>query len=241
MEYSYSYLILLLPFLSFLLLGLLGMKMKKPVAGLIGTAVLGVLWAMSLYTAYKYFFYTGEVTAMGQTFQVTDGRLASGVYPTITVFNFTWLKFTELLTFNIGFRLTPISVMMLIVITTVSFMVHIYSFGYMAERDENYKAEGYEKGFQRFYAFLSLFTMSMLGLVVATNIFQMYLFWEPGGCVLLPAHWLLLPEARRCACFQESIHRDPFCRSVLPHRYSLLQFLYGYVQLRPHGRSGARH
>lgn len=181
MEYSYSYLILLLPFLSFLLLGLLGMKMKKPVAGLIGTAVLGVLWAMSLYTAYKYFFYTGEVTAMGQTFQVTDGRLASGVYPTITVFNFTWLKFTELLTFNIGFRLTPISVMMLIVITTVSFMVHIYSFGYMAERDENYKAEGYEKGFQRFYAFLSLFTMSMLGLVVATNIFQMYLFWELVG------------------------------------------------------------
>ena len=71
--------------------------------------------------------------------------------------------------------------MMLIVITTVSFMVHIYSFGYMAERDENYKAEGYEKGFQRFYAYLSLFTMSMLGLVVATNIFQMYLFWELVG------------------------------------------------------------
>lgn len=60
-------------------------------------------------------------------------------------------------------------------------MVHIYSFGYMAERDENYKAEGYEKGFQRFYAYLSLFTMSMLGLVVATNIFQMYLFWELVG------------------------------------------------------------
>ena len=116
MEYSYSYLILLLPFLSFLLLGLLGMKMKKPVAGLIGTAVLAVLWGMSLYTAYEYFFAIGR-------------DAATGLYPTVTVFNFTWLKFTELLTFNIGFRLTPISVMMLIVITTVSFMVHIYRFG----------------------------------------------------------------------------------------------------------------
>src|SRR3712207_8846366 len=61
--------------------------------------------------------------------------------------------------------------MMLIVISTVSLMVHIYSFGYMKG----------EKGFQRYYAFLSLFTMSMLGLVVATNIFQMYLFWELVG------------------------------------------------------------
>ena len=61
--------------------------------------------------------------------------------------------------------------MMLIVISTVSLMVHIYSFGYMKG----------EVGFQRYYAFLSLFTMSMLGLVVATNIFQMYLFWELVG------------------------------------------------------------
>ena len=167
MDYSYSFLILLLPLLSFLVLGLLGMKMKKPVAGVIGTVVLLTLWGMSLYTAYEYFF--------------VQGRGADGVYPTVTVFNFTWLRFSELLTFNIGFRLTPISVMMLIVITTVSSMVHIYSFGYMAERDEHYKLEEDEPGFQRFYAYLSLFTMSMLGLVVATNIFQMYMFWELVG------------------------------------------------------------
>lgn len=181
--FDYAYLILLLPFLSFLLLGLLGMKMPQRTAGIIGTCVLAVVFGLSLYTAYHYFFYTGTYQAMTDTFDVVGGRLdgGKGVYPTVTVFNFTWLKFTELLTFNIGFRLTPISVMMLIVITTVSLMVHIYSFGYMAERDENYKAEGYEKGFQRFYAFLSLFTMSMLGLVVATNIFQMYLFWELVG------------------------------------------------------------
>ncbi|GAY26990.1 NADH-quinone oxidoreductase subunit L [Prevotella sp. MGM1] len=75
------------------------------------------------------------------------------------------------LNFDLGILLDPISVVMLIVISTVSLMVHIYSFGYMHG----------EKGFQRYYAYLSLFTMSMLGLVVATNIFQMYLFWELVG------------------------------------------------------------
>lgn len=157
MDYSYVFLILLLPALSFLVLGLAGMKMSHKVAGIIGTVVLGAVFCLSCYTAYEYFFGVG--------------RAANGLYPTVTPFNITWLKFTELLTFNIGFRLTPISVMMLVVITTVSFMVHIYSFGYMHG----------EKGFQRYYAFLSLFTMSMLGLVVATNIFQMYLFWELVG------------------------------------------------------------
>ena len=98
-------------------------------------------------------------------------RLEDGTFATWIPYNFEWLPFTETLTFNIGILLDPISVMMLIVISTVSLMVHIYSFGYMKG----------EKGFQRYYAFLSLFTMSMLGLVVATNIFQMYLFWELVG------------------------------------------------------------
>ncbi|HLN74598.1 MAG TPA: NADH-quinone oxidoreductase subunit L, partial [Prolixibacteraceae bacterium] len=83
----------------------------------------------------------------------------------------TWLKFTDTLHINMGILLDPISVMMLVVITTVSFMVHLYSLGYMHG----------EKGFARFYAFLSLFTFSMLGLVIATNIFQMYIFWELVG------------------------------------------------------------
>ena len=133
MEYTFVFLILLLPFLSFLLLGLAGMKMPQKLAGIIGTCLMGVVFALCIYTAYEYFF--------------VNGRTADGLYPTVTAFNFTWLDFgkaplfgTELL-FKIGFRLSPISVLMLIVITTVSFMVHIYSFGYMAERDENYKAE----------------------------------------------------------------------------------------------------
>ena len=207
MEYSYAFLILLLPFLSFLVLGLLGMKMKKPLAGFIGTTVLGVLFAMSVYTAYEYFLVVGR-------------DATTGLYPTVTVFNFTWLRFTELLTFNIGFRLTPISVMMLIVITTVSFMVHIYSFGYMAERDSKYKFEEYEHGFQRFYAYLSLFTMSMLGLVVATNIFQMYMFWELVGVCSYLLIGFYYPK-------HEAVHASK--KAFIVTRFADLFFLIGIL------------
>ncbi len=158
MDYTFVFLILLLPALTFILLGLAGMKMSHKVAGLIGTSSLAIVTLICYYVGVEYFIIQGR-------------DLTTGLYPTLTPFDLTWLKFNELLTFNIGFRLTPISVLMLIVISTVSLMVHIYSFGYMHN----------EKGFQRYFAFLSLFTMSMLGLVVATNIFQMYLFWELVG------------------------------------------------------------
>ena len=153
--YEYSFLILLLPLLSFVVLGLAGMKMSHKTAGLIGTCTLGVVTALSYYAAYQYF---------------TAARTAEGIYQTFVPYNFTWLPLGNL-HFDMGILLDPISVVMLIVISTVSLMVHIYSFGYMHG----------EKGFQRYYAFLSLFTMSMLGLVLATNIFQMYMFWELVG------------------------------------------------------------
>ena len=154
--YEYSFLILLLPLLTFLVLGLAGMKMSHKTAGLIGTCSLGVVTILSYLTAFQYFF--------------TDGRTAEGIYQTIVPYNFTWLPLGQL-HFDLGILLDPISVVMLIVISTVSLMVHIYSFGYMHG----------EKGFQRYYAFLSLFSMSMLGLVLATNIFQMDMFWELVG------------------------------------------------------------
>ena len=153
---EYTLFILVLPFLSFLILGLAGMHMKHPVAGAIGTASLFGVTVLSYFTAFQYFI---------------AGRTAEGVFPTLIPYDFEWLPFTTNLHINMGILLDPISVMMLVVISTVSLMVHIYSFGYMKG----------EKGFQRYYAYLSLFTMSMLGLVVATNIFQMYVFWELVG------------------------------------------------------------
>ena len=130
--------------------------MSHHTAGLIGTAALSVVAVLSYLTAGMYF---------------SAPRLADGTYEALMPYNFKWLPFTESLSIDMGILLDPISVMMLVVISTVSLLVHIYSFGYMKG----------ERGFQRYYAFLSLFTMSMLGLVVATNIFQMYLFWELVG------------------------------------------------------------
>lgn len=160
MDFTYSIWILLLPLISFLVIGLPEFLNKKyawshKTAGLIGTCSLGLVTVLSYFSAFQYF---------------TSPRLADGTLATFVPYNFTWLPLGHL-HFDLGVLLDPISVMMLIVISTVSLMVHIYSFGYMHG----------EKGFQRYYAFLSLFTMSMLGLVLATNIFQMYMFWELVG------------------------------------------------------------
>ncbi len=159
---DYTIFILLLPLFSFLLIGVVDMDITKTgrvwshkVAGLIGTTSLAIVTVLSYLTAYQYF---------------TAERLADGTFPTIVPYNITWLPLGSL-HFDLGILLDPISVMMLIVISTVSLMVHLYSFGYMHG----------ERGFQRYYAYLSLFTMSMLGLVLSTNIFQMYLFWELVG------------------------------------------------------------
>ena len=169
---EYTLLILLLPFLSFLILGIAGMRMKHAVAGTIGTIVLGSVTLLSYLTAFLYF---------------GGGRTAEGLYPTLKPYNMEWLPFNGNLHIDLGILLDPISILMLVVISTVSLMVHIYSFGYMKG----------EKGFQRYYAFLSLFTFSMLGLVVATNIFQMYIFWELVGVssYLLIGFYYTKPEA----------------------------------------------
>ncbi len=156
MDFSFTILILAVPFFSFLVTGLFGHWIKARISGLLGTTGLFVSFMLSLYTAYEYFFVVGKV---------------DGVYQQIIAVNSVWLRFTETMHIDMGIFLDPISVMMLVVVTSVSFMVHLYSLGYMKG----------EIGFERFYAFLSLFTFSMLGLVVATNIFQMYIFWELVG------------------------------------------------------------
>ena len=168
---QYTLLILILPLLSFVVLGLMDTKWKPKVAGTIGTTVLGIVTLLSYYTAWMYF----------------SSADISGTYQKLIPFQMEWLRFTEHLYINLGILLDPISVMMLVVISTVSLMVHIYSLGYMKG----------EKGFERYYAFLSLFTFSMLGLVLATNIFQMYIFWELVGVssYLLIGFYYTKPEA----------------------------------------------
>ncbi len=156
-DFSYTVWILLIPLFMFVVVGLFGNRFKPIISGIAGTAGLFVIWVLSLVTAYKYFFVLEKA--------------ADGSFQKFLAVNIRWLNLTDTLHIDMGVLLDPISVMMLIVITSVSFMVHLYSIGYMHG----------EKGFMRFFATLSLFSFSMLGLVVATNIFQMYIFWELVG------------------------------------------------------------
>ncbi|HIF15148.1 MAG TPA: NADH-quinone oxidoreductase subunit L, partial [Bacteroidetes bacterium] len=172
MDWTYTIWIPLILLFTFLVTGLLGGHIKAKLSGLIGTGGMLVSTILSYYTAYQYFLVHGKV---------------NGVYEKIKAFEIHWLSFTDTLNIDMGVILDPISVMMLIVITTVSLMVHIYSFGYM---------EG-EEGFARFYSFLSLFSFSMLALVLATNLFQVYMFWELVGVssYLLIGYYYTKPSA----------------------------------------------
>jgi len=152
----YLSLIPLLPLATFVLLGLFGRKYFKTFSGIIGTTSLFISCLISLTTAYNYFFVSGKV---------------NGVYQHIIALKYTWLQFSPDISIDMGIILDPISVMMIVVVTFVSLMVHIYSLGYMKG----------EERFATYYSFLSLFTFSMLGLVLSSNIFQIYIFWELVG------------------------------------------------------------
>lgn len=165
---SYVILIIALPFAAFVINGLLSGKLPHRVAGWLATGAIGMATVLAWVTAYSYFF-------------------QSASFEKVIPFQITWLRFNETLQIDMGILLDPISVMMLVVITTVSLMVFLYSLGYMHG----------EKGFVRYYAFLSLFSFSMLGLVVATNLFQLYMFWELVGVssYLLIGYYYDKPEA----------------------------------------------
>jgi len=147
-------LIPLLPLAGFVLLSFFGKKYFGKNSGLIGTAFLLASFILSLFTAYKYFSAS------------VDGHYSSAI-----ALKYTWLVFSDKLSIDMGLYLDPISMMMIVVVTLVSLMVHIYSLGYM-KGEERYSA---------YFANLGLFTFSMLGLVLSSNIFQIYFFWELVG------------------------------------------------------------
>ncbi len=146
----------LLPLLSFLVSGLWGRKYLKNFSGVLGTLAIAASAGIAFFIAYQYFFVSGQV---------------DGVYEQITVLHYTWLEFSPGLSIDMGLLLDPVSVMMIVVVTFISLMVHVYSLGYMKG----------EARFSTYYAYLSLFTFSMLGLVLSGNIFQIYMFWELVG------------------------------------------------------------
>jgi len=200
---SYIALIPLLPLAGFVLLGLFGRKYLKNSSGIIGTGLLLVSTVLSLYTAYKYFF--------------VDGRIGD-TYQTITAVKYTWLSFSENVSIDMGIILDPISVMMLVVVTFVSLMVHIFSLGYMKG----------EERFATYFAFLGLFTFSMLGLVVSSNLFQIYMFWELVGVssYLLIGYYYDKPSAVAASK-----------KAFVVTRFADLGFLIGILILAFYGKS----
>jgi len=99
---------------------------------------------------------------------------------------YTW-SVTQGINLEIGFMIDRLTVLMMLVVTFVSLMVHVYTIGYMAEDD----------GYQRFFAYISLFTFSMLMLVMSNNFLQLFFGWEAVGLVsyLLIGFWFKRPTA----------------------------------------------
>ena len=154
MNTTHLLLIPLLPFMAFLLLGLAGRKLFGDRSGILATLLMLASFILSLMTAVSYF-----------------GARPGEAYRQEVPLSFTWLPFANGLSIDMGLLIDPISCMMLLVVTFISLMVHIFSLGYMKG----------EERFPLYYAYLGLFTFSMLGLVLSSNLFQIYIFWELVG------------------------------------------------------------
>lgn len=209
---NYIALIPLLPLAGFVLLGIFGKKYFNNISGIIATAILFTVTALSLFVAYDYFLVHGK----------TDG-----IYQSIIPVKHVWLQFApslmgraglEPLSIDMGILLDPISVMMLVVVSFVSLMVHIFSLGYMKG----------EERFGTYYAFLLLFTFSMLGLVVSSNLFQIYIFWELVGVssYLLIGFYFQKPSAVAASK-----------KAFIVTRFADLGFLIGILTLAFYGET----
>ena len=202
MDFTYTILIPLIPLAVFLLLGINYDKIKPAVSGWIGSLGLFISLLLSYYTAYKYFFEVGKVDEVYQTFTL----------------HWRWMNFTDALYIDMGVLIDQISVMMLLVVSTISFMVHLYSRGYMKG----------DPGYTKFFAFLSLFTFSMMGLVLSVNLFQIYIFWELVGVssFLLIGYYYTKPSAVAAAK-----------KAFIVTRFADLGFLIGILIIGFYGGS----
>lgn len=168
-----AYLILLFPLLSFVVNGIfLNKKHKAAAAFSILMAALSL--GTALMVAFQWYGAVGHLPA---------GEAQKAIVP----WSVDWLPLAGDFKIGLSMYLDPISVMMLVVVTVIAFLVNIYSVGYLRG----------DEGFARFFAELSLFAFSMLGLVSAGNLFQMYIFWELVGVssYLLIGFWYHKPSA----------------------------------------------
>jgi NADH-quinone oxidoreductase subunit L len=150
------------------------------IAGLLGTKFFGnVVGRVVSHSATILGVFIAMVISIMTLNQVIDGATYNGdVY--------TWMTIGTM-KMSVGFKIDALSAMMMCVVTSVSLMVHIYTIGYMAEDD----------GYNRFFSYISLFTFSMLMLVMSNNFLQLFFGWEAVGLVsyLLIGFWYTRPTA----------------------------------------------
>ncbi|HLY88188.1 MAG TPA: NADH-quinone oxidoreductase subunit L [Acetobacteraceae bacterium] len=157
--------IALAPLVAAIIAGLFGRIIGRAGAHSITIAAVALSCGLSMYVLYE--------------------MLAGGMAP----FNgpvYTWLV-SDGLTMEVGFLIDHLSAMMMVVVSFVSLMVHVYTIGYMHDDD----------GYQRFFSYISLFTFSMLMLVMSNNFMQLFFGWEAVGLVsyLLIGFWYTRPSA----------------------------------------------
>ena len=162
--------IVFLPLIGFLFAGLLRNTIEPRTAELVTTIFLGVTCLLAWIAFFAFAFSSdphAEIVPVANW--MTSGKLA-----------IAW-----------QLRIDMLTAVMLVVVTTVSFVVHMYSIGYMADDDSR----------PRFFAYLSLFTFAMLMLVTADNLVQMFFGWEGVGLAsyLLIGFWYLRPSANAAA------------------------------------------
>ena len=140
----------------------------------------------------------GKVLGRTWTHRITILMVAVSLFASIAIFQdvmagntfngpvYQWMTSGHT-SFEVGFLIDRLSVVMMLVVTFVSLMVHIYTIGYMAK----------DPGYQRFFSYISLFTFSMLMLVMANNFMQLFFGWEAVGLVsyLLIGFWYTRPTA----------------------------------------------
>jgi NADH-quinone oxidoreductase subunit L len=153
----------LLPLLAAIIIGLFGKHLPRAAAHLVTIAGVALSFALSVYV-------------------LKDAMVSQPYNETV----YSWLKSGNF-SFEIGFLIDRLSAMMMVVVTFVSLMVHIYTIGYMHE----------DKGYARFFSYISLFTFSMLMLVMSNNFMQLFFGWEAVGLVsyLLIGFWYTRPTA----------------------------------------------
>lgn len=171
MDYTYvhyAWLIPVFPLLSFLILTAMSRG-----ASAVGPVISVVASFVSLVLALLVFF------------ERMDGAAAAYTWE-----EWRWLELGSF-TLSMGFEVTNLNALMLVVVTFVSALVNLYSLGYMS----------HDERITTFFAYVSLFTFSMLGLVISSNIVMLYIFWELVGVCsfLLIGFWFFKPEAKAAA------------------------------------------